>query len=408
MLILFCNTGILSTGFSVFQPYLISDGGLTNAQASTIVTVRNLFALISMFLVAEYYRRLGYRLGLMLAGLIGTLSFVVYGLAWNFLSYSVAAALAGTSFGIGGMIPVSIVIHNWFKVRGGLALGLCTMGSGMSAIICPLLFGKMIERIGMDKTFYTGAVFLVVAAFVEFLIIRGYPRDLDLKPLGQIEKLSAGVKYSNKRITPLPKIYYTMAVAASLFVGAAINPQVSHLSVLYSSTGISAEGVSMLMALEGTALSIGKCSYGQVVDKIGAYKAGCIYFSFLMVGSILSCLAGIQSMPVAMGAMIFLGLGLSVSTVGFPAIAADISAPEQYDAMVKRFQISSTAGALLLNSVPGFIADKTGNYVAAFILLAVLVVIGTLLILIVYQKFNSCRKIEARKSFHRASICETN
>ena len=102
-LLLFCTIGLVSSAFSVYQPYLISDLGLTNAQASSVVTVRNLFALAAMLGVARYYRRLSLRTGAVLAVLGAAASFFLFGIARSFAGCCLSAAVAGTAYGFGGM-----------------------------------------------------------------------------------------------------------------------------------------------------------------------------------------------------------------------------------------------------------------------------------------------------------------
>lgn len=395
MLMLFCNSGILSTGFAVFQPYMISSGGLTDAQASMVVTVRNLLTLLSMFAVGPYYRRLGYRLGISLACMIGAFSFVIYGLATSFPIYSIAASFAGFAFGIGGMIPVAIIIHNWFRFRGGLALGLCAMGTGISAIICPLVFVRFIENIGLARTFFLGAIFIAVIACVGFLLIRDVPRDLGLRPLEGTREIT-GRKFNATDAKKIfaSKNYCIIAVIATFLLGAGINPSSSHLPVLYASEGIPSSHLSSLLALEGFALSAGKFLYGQAADHLGAFRTSCIFYSALITGSILSCMAGLSSNWINIVAMILLGLGYATSSVGFPTVASDFSAPEDYSQLVKRFQISAMAGSLLLNSIPGIMAEYTGDYIAAYSLLTALIISGTALIMIVYLHLNRARKTQ--------------
>ena len=39
-LALFCTGGLLVTGFNVYTPYLISEGGLSNAEVSVVLMLR--------------------------------------------------------------------------------------------------------------------------------------------------------------------------------------------------------------------------------------------------------------------------------------------------------------------------------------------------------------------------------
>lgn len=78
---LFCVSGLATTGFSAYRPYLITIGGLTNTQASTVVLFRNLFGLFSMLAVTPLIRRFEVRRLVACAMVICGLSFFVFGIS---------------------------------------------------------------------------------------------------------------------------------------------------------------------------------------------------------------------------------------------------------------------------------------------------------------------------------------
>ncbi len=88
-MVLFCTSGLTATGFTAYQPYLISIGGLTNTQASTVVMFRNLFGLLSMLSVTSLIHRFEIRRIVTLGMLLCGISFVLYGCSVNFLGYCI-------------------------------------------------------------------------------------------------------------------------------------------------------------------------------------------------------------------------------------------------------------------------------------------------------------------------------
>ena len=85
-LLLCCTVGLSVSSFSVFQPYLIRDIGLTNSESSLFLTVRTLSGLCAAFPVQAYLGKVGLRRGtapafiiLTVFGVISTvLIFIVY------------------------------------------------------------------------------------------------------------------------------------------------------------------------------------------------------------------------------------------------------------------------------------------------------------------------------------------
>ncbi|MEL7604119.1 MAG: hypothetical protein AAGU77_13265, partial [Bacillota bacterium] len=124
-LLLFCTVGLATSAFSVFQPYLIEAGGMSNTQGSAMLTVRSLSAFFAIWFVEKALKRTGLRLGVALAAVGSAASFALFGLSRGFIGYSVAAAVAGAAYGLGGMVPVSMLIDRYFQSHKAAALGIC-------------------------------------------------------------------------------------------------------------------------------------------------------------------------------------------------------------------------------------------------------------------------------------------
>ena len=124
-LLLFTSTGLLSNAFSVFQPYIIQRGAMTESQGSLLITIRYLTMLLSTMAVTGYYRRFPLRWGMVLGLVPGLLSLVLYSAAESFLLCCVASALSGVTCGLCGMVPATMLLDRWFVSHRGLAVGIC-------------------------------------------------------------------------------------------------------------------------------------------------------------------------------------------------------------------------------------------------------------------------------------------
>ena len=129
-LLLFVTMGTVSNGFSIYLPYIMAERGLTHAQTSSLVTLRCLVAFVAMLLIGGYYRKVSLRVGTGLAVCCAGLAFWLYSAAETYPLFCVGAAVSGISYGLGSMIPVSILINRWFDQHRALALSICASGSG--------------------------------------------------------------------------------------------------------------------------------------------------------------------------------------------------------------------------------------------------------------------------------------
>ena len=136
-LLLFVTMGTVSNGFSVYLPFILEEKGLTNAQTSSLVTLRCAVSFVAMLGIGFYYKKVSLRVGTGLAACCAGLAFLLYSLAEGYPLFCLGAAVSGLSYGLGSMIPVSILINRWFFRHRALALSICASGSGLATIILP-------------------------------------------------------------------------------------------------------------------------------------------------------------------------------------------------------------------------------------------------------------------------------
>lgn len=364
-LLLFCTTGLATTGFSVYQPYLISIGGLTNTQSSMIIMIRNLFGLLGMLCAGRLIARFEVRRVISSALIICALAFFTFGSSSGFLMYAAAASLAGCALGIGGMIPASILISRWFHEHRGLALGICMSATGVSSLVGAPLITYMVEYFSMRTAFYMEAGFILLTAAIVFLLTRSNPSCLRTRPIGAATAGSARTYAAHNA----PRSLYTCMMLGILMFGVPGNMLYSHISVLYQTSGFSSADISILLSMFGVALALGKCTYGLIADKLGTYRASWVLYGFCLTGNALNCLAGKGSYLMACVAVCTMGFGLAVTSLSISMYAARISTEAEYSRTLTRFQALSTSGAILFGTVPGIIADQTGSYVPAYMLM---------------------------------------
>lgn len=150
-LLMFCTSGLGSTAFAAYLPYLVSIKELANVQISLIVFIRSLFGVIGMFFVNALLYRFEIRRVVTAGVFICALAFVVFSLADGFAGYCAAAAVAGMAYGIGGMVPASILISRWFNEHRGLALGIVMASTGVSTFVAAPVITLLVEHVSLQS-----------------------------------------------------------------------------------------------------------------------------------------------------------------------------------------------------------------------------------------------------------------
>ena len=390
-LLIFITMGAVSNAFSIYMPYIRDEFGLTNAQTSTLVTMRLVVAFVCMLLIGKYYDLFNIRVGGSLAAAFGGLTFLIYSFASDFTLFAVGAGVSGLAYGFGSMVPVSILMTRWFDDHKALAISICSAGSGLGSIILPPVVTGLLSTLSMPTVFRIEAAFILLCAAVIYLTIRNYPHDMGLTRLGENrERLKQAAQENaapRSMKAPITKAVLILSCAGSFLMGAQGNPGIMHIPVLYTSEGFTAVFAATLMSIIGAALTVGKIVFGEVTDKIGGFRSSIIFFILLVLGNGLCCLAGTGNAVLGLTAVAVLGVGYSVSTIGPSIWAGDLSSEMEFPKTMRTFQIFYSLGALITASVPGILADHfSGSYVPAYVMFTTMALIASLLIVAAYVK----------------------
>lgn len=413
-LLLFCVAGLGSTAFSVYQPYLISIKGFTNFQASAVVFVRNLFCLIGMTAITPFLNKVSIRLLVTGSMLICCAAFLVFALSPGFYTFCIGSALAGLAMGCGGTIPGSIIISRWFYSHRGLALGICMSATGLATFISSPVIAAVIDAFSFTTALIAESVFILLMTILVYAILRSRPACLHLEPLGaRTAAQNAGAEGNAAAASKTadedhaasddndstdggyakqtaPYHLYILMCLGILVFGTTANNVFSHLSVLYSNEGFSDAQASWVLSIFGIALAAGKCAYGQISDRIGVFRASCLMYTLVLIGTGIQCMAAVSGYGLALAGALLSGLGLAITSVAATTFAGQTASKEDYPRVVARFQLMNTLGGLIFATVPGLLADVTGSYVPAFVVMFFTALVSSVLLLATYRTI--CRK----------------
>ena len=367
-LAMFCVAGLTSTCFSVFSPYLISQAGLSGAQTSALLTIRGLASFLALFVVTQYTSTLGLRAGISLGTLATALGFLFYAIAGkSYLLYCVGATITGIGYTLGGITPIAMLFAEWFHTHRSLAMGICSAGTGVSSILVPQILIPIFEKDSLRTGFLLEAVFVAAMAALLFVLLRNRPADKGLSRLGA-EEIGKPVQVTRLPLhRALSHSDAAWMVAATFLMGIATIPGPSHISVLYTTEGFSAEFISLLLSLFGAALIVGKCLLGQLADRFGSLRATVPFYLLVLSGYALCALAGMGSTVLAVASVLVMGVGCSVGTLCYSMFAGDMSMPEQFGATVRTYPLTSTLGGMAASFLPGLLADLTGHYMVSYV-----------------------------------------
>ena len=361
-LLIICTMGTCTNAFAVYLPF-IEGRGLDAAAGSLILSIRCLFSLLGMVLVPLYYRFFSYRSGMVLACLMAAAAFGVYAIAASAFTYYVAAALAGLGYGLGSLIPVSVILNRWFLTNRGFALGICTAGTGVSTICFPPLITFSAKTLGLSFTFLLEGAFILAAALFIFAILRDTPAAAGREPF---QKGAVAAVKENANTYNLSGGQWPLILSAILLLGGVSTAAPGHFSVLFTSEGYSLYTASVAVSIFGVLLIIGKLAYGKIADRWGGFRPSLGFLALLALGCACCCLGHGNSVVPVFLATVLMGVGFPLATVGLSVLSADLADEKHFLTTLKWFQIAYAAGGMLFSSLPGILFERLGTYTVSY------------------------------------------
>lgn len=391
VLAIFCTIGMISNTFTLYLNALIEENGLTKAQGSSITTMRTLATFLSMFATTRYYNKAGLRRGMSFALVLIAAAFFLYSRGSSLPIFYMAAFTAGTGFGLGTMIPVTMIVNNWFVKSRGFVLGFASAGAGITPIVASPFITALLEKGGVALSASVQSLFVLAAALLMFILLRDKPEDMGLRPYGEAEMIQPADGGETLAAAPaekkeFAKIDHMLMILATLVLGITASPCIDNAAVYMNTSGIDAAAITLSMTSFGILSIIGKFFYGAVADRLGAYIANYIVTFIYIVGVTIGVFMGTSSAMAVLFTGI-MGLGFCLSTVSVSVWSIDFYPKEKLNSAVKTLQMTTTLGGLLSSAVPGIIADIAGNYQPFYMLAIAAAVIQLLIVQTRYVKY---------------------
>ena len=382
--IMFSSVG-LASNFAVYLPFALEAGELANhTQTSQLITVRYISSAAVLLFAPYYLKKMGLKKGVLAPLALVGLSYLALGLSGEQGVYYAASAAFGIAYSLAGTVPVTLFIRRQYGENSTAALGVCMAGTGLASVAAPLGITFLKETLGLHRAFLMEGVFFVLV--IGFLALCFHDSEAGQR----LSENQAQTRAPEKPEEPTARRGELLAFyAALILVGAAADVSNSHFPLFFAAEGYTSGTISLAMSVMGAALICGKILFGRIVDRVGIRKAAYLLFGLLTVGLTLCCVsAGHHSDKLVFAAMLLLGFGLPLTTIGVAAFAKDTSDLDVYVKRLTQFQFCMMLGMMLFGTLPGIIADKTASYLPAFLLFVLFYIIAALLIFTTYARMN--------------------
>ncbi len=364
--------------------------GAQIASLAIVFTVANSVGPITMISGGAINVRIGPRWILIIGGLLFGLGMIGSGLVTSVTGLIIAYGL-GVGLGV-GMVYGTIVSNavKFFPDKAGLAGGLTTACYGGSSIIIPIIATALLSRNEITTCFkILGAVMGAIIILSSF-VIEACPADFNVSGLTDKKKgttvpAAASIDYSWRQMLAESKFYLMLIVLmCGAFGGMMIISQAFPLAQkMMGFTPAAAAAVVSILAFFNM---LGRLVSGMLSDKLGAEGTMKITFSLSIAACILLFFGGAGK-----DAMFYIGLSLVGFSFGsimgiYPGYTAKQFGRKNnsvnYGIMFIGFALAGLFGPMIMNMIYG----STGKYQPAFLVSAVLDLVGLLLVFILDPK----------------------
>ena len=389
----FMDSGCGYYSFSLFVTPLEADLGWGRSTIMGAWTMRFLALALVSPLVGRLVDRYGVRKIMPIGAIIAGLGFVLLSQIKNLWHFYLGWTAVGIGMASLGLIPASAVVSNWFEKRRGIALGIMGIGFGAGGVLSPLIGGYLIPNFGWRVSYFALALLMWILVPLVLLVIRTKPADMGLYPDGVEDPEAVAKSKSEKSPSPSKGLTLKMALATSSFWLISVSFLVASISEtgitqsqvpFFEDIGFSAAMAATTLAVVGICSAIGKFFFGWLCDHIEVTYARAIGIGFLIAGAIILTILQAESPAVLIWLYAVLkgiGTGSWMSTISM--LTSTSFGLASYGAIFGMMSLLMSIGVGVGPLFAGYMHDITGNYLVAFIVFIILLVVAIPTILVV-------------------------
>ncbi len=290
----------------------------------------------------------------------------------------VSSVFVGIGASFLSIVPMSIVINNWFQERKGLAMAIYSAGSVVAGLVLVPVVNSIVAEgstfslgFGPDATWQQAYMLLgIIAAVVSIptalFIIRSAPKEKGLLPYGATEESSAssGVEATGISLGKYIKTPSFILLALSCFLIGFVNLGIQNHIVFYLEGAAKFGQAAVVFSIGMGVMILGKVLLGFIYDKKGILVGQIYCLACGLITIALMILSGITQNAIfafAFGAAF--GLVGAMTTVTPPYVTARIVGIKHYPTIFGILSLTYGLGVAVGPMViEGVMSDDKGVY----------------------------------------------
>lgn len=309
----------ISSTLGIFLKPITAEFGVSRSLFSLLRAVEVLIHAPLTPIIGPLLDRHGARWMLASGAVITGAGLVLSGTAADFWQFgAVRVVLLGISTALAGHMVINVAISNWFSRRRGQAIGMATLGHGLSKLAMPVTTTFLIASMGWRSAWIVyGLVYVAMVVAPALVWMRRRPEDMGLGPDGDaaVPREASGAErppgpdervWTRTEVLRAPTTWLIVITFAVSHVGImGLNLHLyPYLTDRGFSDAIAALGMAVIALCQGSFAIV----WGMAADRVGARPAAVGKFLIQLAGLAVTMLA---TEPVGLVIGLFLyGVGM--------------------------------------------------------------------------------------------------
>jgi MFS family permease len=252
-------------------------------------------------------------------------------------------------------------ISTWFQRHMGLALAFVMVGSGLGALILPVVAQSIISRSGWRAAYAAlGCIALLLGLPLSWRYIR---------ERGLLQPQSAPVAHSGMTWQQGLRSFAFWIIVAVLCVSSiSMNGAITQMSALLTDRGITASGAALCASILGGSSLLGRVGVGWLLDRF--FGARVAFVISLSTASGIFLLARANSFPAGCLAAALIGIGAGGEAAITPYLLTRYFGLRAFSTLYGVTWTFYAAAAAIGPVILGRAFDSTGSYTSLLVILA--------------------------------------
>ncbi|MFC1990667.1 MFS transporter [Chloroflexota bacterium] len=371
------NWGVGFYGFSVLNTAIGDEFGWSRSTVMAAFTIFVMAGAVISPLVGRLADRRGPRQVLFLGLITMSLALVLLSKISSVWNYYLLYLLLGVGSVLMGIIPLSMLISNWFYRLRGTMQGLAFAGIGFGGLaLSPVVGNYLIPNIGWRNTYLAMALLvLAIMLLLILFVVRNHPHQRGLQPYGK-EKAEAssvgtieinaetGLSFKEALGTPT---FWVVGVTSSLYGLSSTAGLQNQVSVL-TGQGFTATSAVNAIGVIGLFSAVGKFLFGFLCDRIDPKYSAAIMYGLMTCSLIIMVEA--RSMTQLWLYAVLQGLAQGGWAPTLAMLTLRYFGTKHYGTVLGTVHLIFFIGTSIGPMIAGFVYDQIGSYRPVLLALA--------------------------------------